>query len=335
MVAISLGNPDDVINLIVAASVFGLVLSLWLIWLVVWVFRRLTRAQHVQQRLGTNLETPGAQRPARELRLWRDGKEATTFVPGSSRDFALFRWLRRMFDEAGIESPVGSVLLSMLSIMAAVFVVSLMVSRSAWISVAAALVSLQIAWIVLNERISRRAARFENQLVDSMELAARSLRAGHPLTGSFRLISEEIAAPVGKIFAEICQHQGLGASLEQAMRNAAANSPSSDFKLFATSIVIQVHSGGNLAEMMERLAYVMRERMRLARRVRVLTAQTQFSKRILLALPFVIFILLNYLNPKYMGPLYTTSTGQMLLFISATGLLLGAWIMNRLVVLKH
>jgi tight adherence protein B len=329
-------RPENFINLVIAASVFGLVLSLWLIWLLVWVFRRMTRAQHVQRRLGTTMTVDGAQQgPARVLRLWRDGKESTTLVPGRPRRFGVLRWLRGMLDEAGIEASVPSVLLSMLSIMAAVFVLSLLLSRSAWLSLAAALVALQIGWIVLTERISRRASKFEAQLVDSMELAARSLRAGHPLSGSFRLISEEISAPVGRIFAEICQHQGLGASLDQAMRVAAANCPSADFKLFATSIVIQVHSGGNLAEMMERLAYVMRERMRLARRVRVLTAQTQFSKRVLLALPFVIFILLNFLNPKYMKPLYTTSTGQMLLFISAAGLILGAWIMNRLVILKE
>jgi tight adherence protein B len=327
-------NPNELLTLVISASVFGLVLSLWLIWLVVWVFRRLSRAQHVQQRLGAADFQTGRQRPARELRLWRDGKESTTLVPGSPRAMPILRWMRRMCDDAGIESPVSSVLLGVLSIMAAVFVVCLVMSKSIWISLAAALVALQIFWIVLTQRIASRATRFESQLVDSMELAARSLRAGHPLTGSFRLISEEIAAPVGRIFAEICQHQGLGASLEQAMRGASAACPSPDFKLFATSIVIQVHSGGNLAEMMERLAFVMRERMRLARRVRVLTAQTQFSKRVLLAMPFVIFIVLNFLNPAYMKPLYNTSTGQMLLFISAMGLLIGAWLMNRLSVLK-
>src|SRR5688500_14227040 len=188
----------------------------------------------------------------------------------------------------------------------------LVLTKSIWISVAVALVVLQVFWIVVTQRIASRASLFERQLVDSLELAARSLRAGHPLTGAFRLISEEIGAPVGRIFAEVCQHQGMGASLDRAMRAAAPATPSDDFKLFATSIVIQLQSGGNLAEMMERLAYVMRERMRLARRVRVLTAQTQFSKRILLALPFIIFVILNMLNPKYMQPLYSTSTGHMI-----------------------
>jgi tight adherence protein B len=106
-------------------------------------------------------------------------------------------------------------------------------------------------------------------------------------------------------------------------------------KLFATSVIIQVRSGGNLADMMYRLADVIRDRMRLKRRVRVLTAQTQLSKRVLLALPFLLFGALNLLNPTYMMPLYTTAMGRMLLIIAGTGLILGAWMMNRLSVLKY
>jgi tight adherence protein B len=335
MVAISL-TPENFLQIVVLVSVFGLVLSLWMLWLIVWVFRRGQRSKHMLQRLGA-LDEPGAagQQGERVLRLWRDGREVTTTVPGQLREHSILQWLRRTHEDAGYEAPLGSMLLGVLSIMAVVFMLSLALSHSFWISIAAALVSIQIFWITVTQRIARRASLFERQLVDSLELAARSLRAGHPLTGAFRLISEEIPQPVGNIFAEVVQHQGLGSSLEQAMRAAAVACPSPDFKLFATSIVIQLRSGGNLAEMMERLAFVIRERMRLARRVRVLTAQTQLSKRILLTLPIVIFIILNMLNPAYMQPLYSTATGQKILFVAASGLLLGSWLMNKLAVLKQ
>jgi tight adherence protein B len=100
-------------------------------------------------------------------------------------------------------------------------------------------------------------------------------------------------------------------------------------------VIIQVRSGGNLADMMHRLADVIRDRMRLKRRVRVLTAQTQLSKRVLLVLPFLLFGVLNLLNPTYMMPLYTTSMGRTLLVVAGTGLMLGVWVMNRLSVLKY
>ena len=90
----------------------------------------------------------------------------------------------------------------------------------------------------------------------------------------------------------------------------AGESSRDDLKLFATSVVIQLTSGGNLADMMGRLAAVIRERMRLARHVRVLTAQTQFSKRLLLSIPFILFAIISIMNPDYMRPLYTTSVAR-------------------------
>lgn len=149
------------------------------------------------------------------------------------------------------------------------------------------------------------------------------------------MIAQEIPAPVGTVFSEICQQEDLGVSLDNALRKVCAATPSPDLKLFATSIVIQVRSGGNLADMMERLAAVIRDRLRLARRVRVLIAQTKLSKHILLVLPFFIFVVLNMVNPQFMKPLYSTSTGHKLLAFSAVAMFIGAWVMNRLAVLRY
>jgi tight adherence protein B len=190
-------------------------------------------------------------------------------------------------------------------------------------------------WFYLNHCVNRRTAIFERQFVDALDLASRSLRAGHPLVGAFRLISEEIPPPVSTAFFEISQKQALGQSLEAALQNVAAKSTSEDMKLFAAAVIIQLRSGGNLAEMMDRLSYVIRDRMRLSRRIRVLTAQTQFSKRVLLTLPFMFFFVLNLIRPSYMAPLYGTTEGRILIAISALGLFLGAWTINRMAVLRY
>src|SRR5436309_15893400 len=102
--------------------------------------------------------------------------------------------------------------------------------------------------------------------------------------------------PISEVFFGICQRYGMGGDLEEVLRDAGEESASSDMKLFATSVAIQIRTGGNLADLMERLAFVIRDRMRLHRRVRVLTSQTQMSKRVLLCLPFIMFVLLNVLN---------------------------------------
>ena len=106
-------------------------------------------------------------------------------------------------------------------------------------------------------------------------------------------------------------------------------------KIFATSVVIQLRSGGNLADMIDRVAWVVRERMRLHRRARVLTAEAQMSKWVLLALPTGMFALLMIINPQYMDPFFTTFLGQVMMAVAVCMLLMGAWIMNKMANLKY
>jgi tight adherence protein B len=319
-------------DLIIAVSVFGLVFTLWLICFFIWYLRRSVRTHKIEERLGLLDPEMGQEKI---LRLWHDRGESTVAVPGSQRRPSLLERLDQLRRDAGWELPAPMILLSLLGtvVVAGVFLFTLTQSLLPGVGTAAGI--LMLFWLYLRRSINRREALFERQFVDALELAARSLRAGHPLVGALQLISEEVTPPVSTVFREICQQQSLGVSLEEALQSVASKSSSDDFKLFATAVIIQLRTGGNLADMMDRLAAVIRERLRLNRRVRVLTAQTQFSKRVLLALPFVIFVVLNAINPDYMLPLYTTPMGRLLLGCAALGLLCGAWTMNRLAVLRY
>ncbi len=209
------------------------------------------------------------------------------------------------------------------------------VTHSIWAAMASVVLLALAVQAILDYRISKQQSKFERQLISAMDLAARSLRAGHPLLSSFRLIADEIAAPVGAIFSRVCQQQAMGMSLEDSLRQVADESGSDDLKIFATSVVIQMRSGANLADMMDRLTEVVRERLRLSAHVRVLTAQTRFSKRLLLLVPIALFMLVNYINPEYMRPLYTTTTGQYLLTAGAGGMIVGAWLMKHMARLRY
>jgi tight adherence protein B len=326
---------NDPLTLLIAAGAFGLVLSVWLVGVVFWSLRKGKRIEEVSDRLklvqsaGHN-SLAGEDDQGRVLRLWRDGQEATTVVPGLDQNGGLMKRLERTRTDAGIEAPVSSLLIGALVIVLISALAMYLLTDSIMMTLAAPIAVAVVSYIALTSRIAKRQATFERQLVDALDLASRSLRVGHPLVGSFQMISEEVAAPVGPLFGDVCQQQQLGVSLDQALRGVAGASHSDDLKLFATSVVIQLRSGGNLADMMERVANVIRERNRLTRRVRVLTAQTQMSKRVLLALPFFIFVLLNIINPDYMRPLYSTLTGQIIMAIAAIGLLIGWIIMNWL-----
>ena len=171
--------------------------------------------------------------------------------------------------------------------------------------------------------------------MNALELIARSLRAGHPLVGAFRFVADELDPPVSLLFADICQQQALGLSLEDALRKVAETSTSEDLKIITTSIAIQLRSGGNLADMLDRLAYVIRERLRLSRRVRVITSQTQFSKRILLVLPFFVLLSLLFIKPDYLHPFRESVAGVIMAVGACVSMLLGWLMMNRMAMLRY
>jgi tight adherence protein B len=324
-------DPTDLRHLLVFASTFGLVFCCWLIIVMIWSMRRSVREDKIRHRLA---EADGAAQVPRVLRLWHDGEEVSVEAPHAA-DASWLQRMRCLPREAGLDLPIQSLLLAAIGSALAVCAVAMVLTQSVLTALAAAGLILLACWTLLNFRINKQKARFEQQFVDALDLISRSLRAGHPLNSAFSLIAEELDPPVSEMFAEICQQQTLGMSMESALQHAAARSSSGDVKLFAAAVSIQLRSGGNLADMMHRLAAVIRERIRLSRRVQVLTTQTQFSKRVLMALPFFTFLLLNLLNPDYMAPLYATPVGHILIAIALTGLAAGSFVMNRIAKLRY
>jgi len=325
-------GQHSIIDLVVAAAVFGLILSIWLFVVMLWRIGKVQQAERIQQRLDLSAPTAGR---TRILRLWHEGKEVTTAV--SDNETALSPWGRfqRWCQLAEWSLPPKTVLTLVAVTALTAFGVGVILAGTLVGGISMAIAVVLIFKVYAQRRITRKHALFETQLVDALDLAARSLRAGHPLGAALGLISEEIAPPVGKVFATINDQQSLGVGLDEAVRQAASTSASDDLKLFATAVGIQIRSGGNLAAVIDRLALVIRDRQKLNRRIRVLTAQTQFSKRILLALPFILFAILNLLNPEYLAPLYASRQGNILLGIGAGGLLMGSWSMNHLAAMKY
>ncbi len=320
-------------DLIVIASVFGLVLGAWLVAFFVWHLRRARRSREIEGRLGLTEEERG--QGGRVLRLWHEGREVTTSVPGKARRRSWKERMERLAQDSELGSRLRSVLLGTMGLCALGSLLLFTATGSLLPGAGLTLVIVIGLRLFLRWKVSRRLLRFERQFVDALDLAARSLHAGHPLLGAFRLIADEIPPPVSTVFDEVCQRQSLGMSLEDALRQVSRDHPSHDLRLFVTSVIIQMKSGGNLADMMERIALVIRDRLRLGRKVRTLTAQTQLSKRILIGLPFIMFFALNVLNPKYMSSFYNTSEGHLLLAIALGGILVGTWVMNKIAVLRY
>jgi tight adherence protein B len=322
----------DLPTLVGAAAAFGLVAALWAIALVVLARIRGRRERLLRERLDFAVGQPTS--GPRTLRLWHEGQEATTQVLAAPGRPPLEVRLRQLGRDAGWSSPPEQVILWMvLAALGAGVACVLWTGRPFAGPVGAAVVAAACVWVT-SARIAKRVQLFDRQLVDALELSARALRVGHPLVRSFELIADEIPEPVGAIFKEICQSQDLGAKPEEALMRAASLSRSTDLRLFATSLAINLRAGGNLADVMEGLAFVIRERMRLGRRFRVLSAQTQMSKRILLVMPVAMFVVMNLMNRRYMEMFYSTGVGNALLLAACGSMLLGWFVMNRMAIVR-
>ena len=322
---------QDLINTILLVSLFVLVFCAWSICVILWMVQYVRRRKQVQKRIGIgDREIDRSQ----VLQLWRDEQWAKQEHVEARRE-SLGERLERLRRSAGWKMPAPAVLLMVFAAAALAFGVVVVLGYGIWLGVAASLIVLVLFRSITRRRIATRLALFDRQFVDSLRIAARALRAGHPLVGAFQSISEEISEPIGPIFGEICQEQALGLDIQESMRRMADTTHNADLKLFATAVNIQMTTGGNLAELMDSLATVMRSRMRLNRKVRVLTASTQLNKQTLIGIPIFLFVLLNIMSPQYMEVFYFTWPGRYMLMITIASVVLGAWMMERLSVLRY
>ncbi len=180
----------------------------------------------------------------------------------------------------------------------------------------------------------RKAARFEKAMPEAMELLARSLRAGHTLGSTMELVSHEIPPPLGTEFRITYEEQRLGLSLPQALRRMGERVASQDLRFFVTAVMVQAETGGNLAEILEKIGGLIRERMMLKGKVQGLTAEGRFSALILVGLPVFTFAVLFYLNQPYVMLLMTDPLGKKMLMGGILSIVLGALVMKKMVAIK-
>jgi tight adherence protein B len=188
--------------------------------------------------------------------------------------------------------------------------------------------------LVMRWKQYRKAKKFERQMPDAMELLARSLRAGHTLSATLELVSQEISAPLGKEMRITFEEQRLGLSMNQAMRRMGHRVASRDLRYFVTAVLIQTETGGNLAEILENIGLIIRERMKLKSKVQGLTAEGRFSALILALLPVGTFFMLFLLNKEYIMVLLQDPLGFRLLMGGITSILMGAIVMKKMVNIK-
>ncbi len=199
-------------------------------------------------------------------------------------------------------------------------------------AVGSALAIFFLPLMVLNFRRTRRMAKLNNQLPDVFDMMGQALRAGHSLAGAVQNIYEQMPAPIATEFAQVYHEQNLGIKIEDALLSMANRVDSLDVRFFVTAVIIQRQTGGDLAEVLENISGVIRERIELAGQVRALTAEGRLSGWVLFGLPIGIYLATLKMNPEYAGVLLEDPMGQILLVVAGgmqlMGLAMIRWIVN-------
>ncbi len=191
---------------------------------------------------------------------------------------------------------------------------------------------LPLGWLLFRRR--RRFKQFAKQLPDALELISPRLRAGHSLASGFSLVSEEMRAPIGKEFQRVFEEQNLGVSLESALDNMTERIPNLDLRFFATAVVLQRQTGGDLAEILDKIGYLVRERFKIWGQVQALTGEGRLSGIVLLALPPALFLVVYRMNPDYVMPLFTDPLGRKMMTVAIVMQFLGAIVIKKIVNIK-
>ena len=237
--------------------------------------------------------------------------------------------LDRLLQQANLNYPLGFFLLLSLLLMAVGFYATSLFTRSYLIALGVALVvgSLPLLYVRMKKR--ERMQKLEQQLPEGLDFLARALKAGHAFTGSMRLATENFEDPLGTEFERTLDEINFGISTDEALKNLLDRVDSQDMRYFVVSVILQRETGGNLAEVMESISHIIRERFKFRDRVRVLSAEGKFSGVLLCGLPFLVFIYLWIVNPTYLTVLFKDPIGQALAIASVFLMSLGIFLMKK------
>jgi tight adherence protein B len=192
--------------------------------------------------------------------------------------------------------------------------------------------SLPFLWLWNKRRV--RLKKFAAQLSDALELVARALRAGHSLGAGMHVVAEEMPAPIADEFSRVFEETNLGISIEEAMKSMCDRVPNLDLRFFVTSVSIQRQTGGDLAEILDKIGYVVRERFRIMGQVKALTGEGRLSGVVLIALPFALFGFMLNVKPDYVESLWTTDLGKKMSVFAIIAQILGALTIRKIVNIK-
>jgi tight adherence protein B len=235
-------------------------------------------------------------------------RAARKALKGSSYEL----WL----EQSGTRLTVsGSILVSLL-LAGGGAVLGLILFHRSWVMPIGCALGLFLLPAYLRHKRTARLYKFEEHFPEALDLLSRGIRAGHAFSAGMKMVAEELGEPVGPEFRKAFDEQNFGLPLKESLDNLSRRIPLLDIRFFATAVLIQRETGGNLSEILDNLASVVRERFKIRRQVRVHTAHGRFTGYVLLGLPAFLAVALSFINPDHMKLLFEDRVGQMMIAAS-------------------
>jgi tight adherence protein B len=232
-------------------------------------------------------------------------------LPGIDR-FVAGSWLAHLVEQSGVKTTPSAIVLISVAVAASLALIAGLFARVPFASAIAAAAGLPMPTLWLMRKRTVRIKKFEEMFPEALDLLSRAIRAGHAFQTAMGMVAEELKEPVGPEFRKTFDQQNFGLPLKEALAELSQRIASLDVRFFVTAVVIQRETGGNLSEILDNLAHVVRERFKIRRQVRVHTAHGRFTGYVLLALPAALAVALTFINPELMGLLFNEHMGRVM-----------------------
>jgi tight adherence protein B len=319
------------IAIAIFATIFLAVTAVFLV-----AYDRLSqRNRRLRERMRTVAEGPSESTESDYLLLRDQSYSHIPFLDRLLAQMAVARRLQKYIEEAGLPIRAGALILAALSLTSIAMLVLNFFLKDYLISFLLALPLLAVPFLYVSWKRKKRIDRFEELLPEAIDLIVNALRSGFSLEASLSLVAQELPDPLGTEFAITYEEQNLGVDLVTALRNFTLRIPSEDLLIMATAISIQRRTGGNLTEVLGRIAAMIRERFNLRREISIRTAQGRLSGGILVILPLAMGVLIQFLNPSYLSSLFHDPVGPFLITGALILQVLGILVIRRIIKLHY
>src|SRR6202050_4405733 len=272
--------------------------------------QRSAQARLIKERLANERKAP-ERAPEEELALLRD--EQLSKIPALDtllRRSTRVAGIQKMMAQGGMSTRAGNFLgFSALAGVVAT-IAAYVLSKRVEVAWVALLVGFLLPYSYASFRRNKRFEKFEELFPEAIDTLARAVRAGHAFTTALEMITAEIADPLSSEFRKLYEEQKFGMPVRDALINLTERMPLVDVKFFVTAVMLQRETGGNLAEILDNLSYVIRERFKIMRQVRVYTAQGRLTMMLLMGLPPIIVVVMLTTNPAFIRPLFADPIGH-------------------------